>query len=245
MTLLAAFVCLTCTAFTQSTDEEAIKKTIQADHDAFTTHNLDAMKAAWKHDPTTFTTFVSRYNHTTTKGWDSIAAQTERDWKANPTSNFSKLTMENVTIRQNGNTALVDYDAVVMPVNPQPDVFPYTDVIRLHNYETLVKEGDGWKITSRVMTWPESYKGDDHTTETDLNATGYRLLAANKINEAIDVFKLNVKLFPKSHNTYDSLGEAYALAGNKKLAIENYEKALKLNPKSESAPAALAKLKGK
>ena len=44
-------------------------------------------------------------------------------------------------------------------------------------------------------------------------------------------------------NTYDSLGEAYMMAGNKKLAIENYEKSIKLNPKSESGKAALAKLK--
>jgi TolA-binding protein len=41
------------------------------------------------------------------------------------------------------------------------------------------------------------------------------------------------------------LGEAYALAGNKKAAIENYEKSVKLNPKSTSGPEALAKLKQK
>ena len=52
-------------------------------------------------------------------------------------------------------------------------------------------------------------------------------------------------MFPDSWNVYDSLGEAYAAAGNKKEAIENYEKSIKLNPKSESGIAVLAKLKQK
>src|SRR5438034_420044 len=34
-------------------------------------------------------------------------------------------------------------------------------------------------------------------------------------------------------NTYDSLGEAYGVAGEKDLAIKNYEKSIELNPKNE------------
>jgi tetratricopeptide (TPR) repeat protein len=81
--------------------------------------------------------------------------------------------------------------------------------------------------------------------EGDMNDTGYKLLAEKKFNEAIEVFKLNVKLYPNAWNTYDSLGEAYALAGNKKMAIENYEKSLKLNPKNDNGKEFLAKLKAK
>jgi tetratricopeptide (TPR) repeat protein len=42
---------------------------------------------------------------------------------------------------------------------------------------------------------------------------------------------------------YDSLGEAYAAAGKKELAIENYEKSLELDPKNENAKDRLKKLK--
>lgn len=42
---------------------------------------------------------------------------------------------------------------------------------------------------------------------------------------------------------YDSLGEAYAAAGRKDLAIQNYEKSLQLNPKNDTGKAALEKLK--
>jgi tetratricopeptide (TPR) repeat protein len=71
------------------------------------------------------------------------------------------------------------------------------------------------------------------------------LLADKKINDAIEVFKLNIKLHPDSWNTYDSMGEAYAIAGNKALAIENYETSIKMNSKNESGKTALAKLKNK
>lgn len=80
--------------------------------------------------------------------------------------------------------------------------------------------------------------------ENNLNEIGYKYLKINKLNEAIEILKLNVKLYPGSWNPYDSLGEAYALAGNKELAIQNYQKSLELNPKNESAINTLKKLKG-
>lgn len=63
------------------------------------------------------------------------------------------------------------------------------------------------------------------------------------MKEAIEVFKLNVEAFPQSFNVYDSLGEAFAAAGEQELAVKNYEKSLELNPKSQSGIDALKKLK--
>jgi tetratricopeptide (TPR) repeat protein len=54
-----------------------------------------------------------------------------------------------------------------------------------------------------------------------LNALGYDALRSGKIEEAIRLFQRNVQEFPESGNVYDSLGEAYAAAGKKELAIEN------------------------
>ena len=81
--------------------------------------------------------------------------------------------------------------------------------------------------------------------ERNLNSTGYLLLEAGKPKDAIEVLRVNVTLFPASWNAYDSLGEAYAAAGQKDLAIQNYEKSLQLNPKNEDGKAALAKLRGR
>jgi tetratricopeptide (TPR) repeat protein len=63
-------------------------------------------------------------------------------------------------------------------------------------------------------------------TEADINAYGYQLLGAGKTDEAIATFQKNVKDHPASWNTYDSLAEAYDRKGDKKLAAENYRKAL-------------------
>lgn len=62
-------------------------------------------------------------------------------------------------------------------------------------------------------------------TEPDMNAYGYQLLGAGKVDSAIVVFRKNVKDYPKSWNAYDSLGEAYATKGDKRRAIEQYTKA--------------------
>ena len=63
-------------------------------------------------------------------------------------------------------------------------------------------------------------------TEADMNTYGYLLMGQGKLDSALVVFRNNVKAHPKSWNAYDSLAEAYAGKGEKKLAVENYEKAL-------------------
>jgi tetratricopeptide (TPR) repeat protein len=62
------------------------------------------------------------------------------------------------------------------------------------------------------------------------NLYGYHLLKEKKYDEAIKIFKMNAGIYPENFNPWDSLGETYLLKGDKKLALEHYEKALKMNP---------------
>ena len=214
--------------------------------DAFGSGNLEARKAAWQHNAKASTTFISHDGYFTVKSWDSLSKMMDQDVKQNPNPGAAaKVKLENFSIRANGDIAFADYDRVITPSTDQSAIFPYTGVVRFHDYEMLVKENGQWKTNTRIVISPESYNTNNHTAEVDLNTAGYDLLTAKKINEAIEVFKLNVKLFPDSWNTYDSLGEAYAAAGNTKEAIANYEKSIQLNPKSDSGKEALAKLKQK
>jgi predicted Zn-dependent protease len=68
------------------------------------------------------------------------------------------------------------------------------------------------------------------STENELNNYGYQLLADKEQDKAIEVLTLNTQRHPTSANTFDSLGEAYALKGDKKNAIINFKKSLALNP---------------
>ncbi len=85
---------------------------------------------------------------------------------------------------------------------------------------------------------PDAYNFE----ESELNNLGYQLLGKNKIQEAIEIFKLNVEQYPDAFNPYDSLGEGYMLAGEKELAIKNYAKSLELNPKNTNAIIMLARI---
>jgi tetratricopeptide (TPR) repeat protein len=78
--------------------------------------------------------------------------------------------------------------------------------------------------------------------ESAVNNWGYELMTDGHLPEAIDIFKLNVKNYPDSGNTYDSLGEAYMKSGQKQLAIDNYKKSLDKDPSNTNARQKLKEL---
>lgn len=78
--------------------------------------------------------------------------------------------------------------------------------------------------------------------ENDFNALGYRLMGNGKIDEAIEVFKLNVDAFPESWNVYDSLAEAYMTKGLNDLAIKYYKRSIELNPENTNAKEIVKRL---
>ena len=67
-------------------------------------------------------------------------------------------------------------------------------------------------------------------TEIEINQYAYQLLADKQQEKAIQMFILNTRRFPQSANAWDSLGEGYALGGDKKNAISCFRKSLTLNP---------------
>jgi CubicO group peptidase (beta-lactamase class C family) len=79
--------------------------------------------------------------------------------------------------------------------------------------------------------------------ETDLNDWAYRMLnGGGKKKEALEIFKLNVMLYPESANVYDSVAEAYEANGERDLAIKNYKRSLELDPGNTNAIQHLKRL---
>jgi len=90
------------------------------------------------------------------------------------------------------------------------------------------------KGCEEIRSAPDIYKKHISNLENMLNRIGYTLLGKDNILSALEVFSLNVELFPNSWNVYDSYGEAFVHAGNRDEAVVNYKKSLKLNPESVS-----------
>lgn len=82
------------------------------------------------------------------------------------------------------------------------------------------------------LSW--KYGKDAQASEALINLTGYTHLQNGDIEEALKVFKENIKRYPNSPNVYDSLGEAYETNGQLNLAKKNYKKAYDLAVEQDS-----------
>jgi len=78
--------------------------------------------------------------------------------------------------------------------------------------------------------------------ESEFNSLGYRLLGEERVDEAVAIFQMAVDLYPESSNVYDSLGEAYMVAGETAPAIWNYRKSLELDAENSNAAEMLRRL---
>lgn len=81
------------------------------------------------------------------------------------------------------------------------------------------------------------------TSMFELNTFGRILYANNKIEEAIEVFKLNTKLFPDQPRAYMSLANTLGISGNSKDAIKVMENAIKSFPDNNDLVKNLENLK--
>jgi tetratricopeptide (TPR) repeat protein len=86
---------------------------------------------------------------------------------------------------------------------------------------------------------------DPSIEESVLNKFGYNYLNKNNFKNAIEIFKINTVLYPKSSNTYDSLADAYLKIKDTTNAIANYKKALSINPENRSSLKSLQQLSPK
>lgn len=88
-------------------------------------------------------------------------------------------------------------------------------------------------IERAVQVYREARQRDPEAAifqEQRLNLIANELSQQNKLREAIELFKLNVETYPKSASALASLGDGYSQAGQKEMAVRQFEKALELLP---------------
>lgn len=79
-------------------------------------------------------------------------------------------------------------------------------------------------------------------SQGQLATVGFQLLRSNRAKDAIEIFKLNVEMFPQAAKPYEHLAEGYVATGEKELAIKNYKRSIELDPKNTSAADALKRV---
>jgi hypothetical protein len=78
--------------------------------------------------------------------------------------------------------------------------------------------------------------------EAVVNRMAYKVLRWGNSDWELELFKLNVALYPESTNVHDSLGDAYAARSELDKAIQCYRKALALDPYAQHSREKLNRL---
>jgi CubicO group peptidase (beta-lactamase class C family) len=111
-------------------------------------------------------------------------------------------------------------------------------------YDLILFQGIDRAIETYKRASKSSSKNKFIFNEDELKSLGYQMINENKLNEAVKLFKLNVEEYPESANAFNNLGEAYMKNGQIDLAIDSYERSLKLNLNNNNAREMLRLLKG-
>lgn len=135
---------------------------------------------------------------------------------------------------------------------------PAEDGVPKHFLSVDFREAKGIAPTLDAFRAEVGRKGFDHAAEIyaamhkenadfkpeegALVGWGDKLTDGSHFPEAIAILALNVSLYPDSSDAYGHLGGAYAKAGKKQQAIDNFKKALGKNPDNEEAKKRLAEL---
>jgi len=98
------------------------------------------------------------------------------------------------------------------------------------------------KALTAFKTIKEKDSLNPNVSERRLNTLAYRFLRNEEYEEAKELFKINMALYPNSSNVYDSMGDLYFSKKDTVNAIIYYKKALAINPENRSSKARLSRL---
>jgi imidazolonepropionase-like amidohydrolase len=104
--------------------------------------------------------------------------------------------------------------------------------------ERIADEKDTKTLEATLRQIRSRLPNSNAVSEAAINTLGYQLFRKQKTAQAIAVLRLNTQEFPKSANTWDSLGEVLLKSGDVSGGVANYKKALEVDPNYPNAAAA-------
>lgn len=131
-----------------------------------------------------------------------------------------------------------DYDHGAVPLITEYDAFRF-----IFDFYELKTEAQDFsdpesdfigKIINHHIILSKEFKTEMKPSEEAINGLGHYFISIKHFEKAEEFLKLNVTNYPKSFNAYESLGDFYAVTGEKEKAIENYKSSIALNKDSLS-----------
>jgi tetratricopeptide (TPR) repeat protein len=128
------------------------------------------------------------------------------------------------------------YISIISEDNPDQITYNYLKVADSFKTPSMyLKEKNYSKALTGYLEIQKQDSISELFNERDFNRLGYKLLRDKEYENAIEVFKMNVALYPKSSNVYDSLADAFLRYGDSLQAFNNYKKALEYNSGNKRA----------
>lgn len=197
-----------------------------------------------------FTPFLNNYGY----GWaityynlsdeDSVKAILHTGGINGFNTIFVRFVDNNQTIILFNNTGMVPLSSMAREIAKILNGFEFTypKMPAANILIAKIEEEGVDEAVSYIKKLYEEEKDNYQFSESQINSAGYGYLRNDKIDIALEVFKLNIDLFPESFNTYDSYAEALREKGEKEKSIEYYKKSLELNPGNTNGIEMLKKL---
>lgn len=99
---------------------------------------------------------------------------------------------------------------------------------RIPTFRPTLRRGHAAEdLEQQLQDWRSDPQRRWFDVEDDINALGYRLMAADRLVDATEVFELNCRLHPYASNVYDSYGEALLKAGRERAALAAYRESVR------------------
>jgi tetratricopeptide (TPR) repeat protein len=219
--LLFAVLSFPIIALSQDAEKQKIIDVITGELDAWYKKDRAKWTDAIVHSDEMMLTSVSQDGYYRLKGYDSLVAPREEYFKTPVDPNVKRISKTDFKVNIKGSIAIVDFTV-------RGDNFfgPFEG----DQTSLLEKQGKVWRILRQSTVVKTSYQLREANIESGINIQGMRLLELKRFDDAIKVLTLNTELFPKSWNTWDSLGEAYMKKGETQIATGYYKKSIALNP---------------
>ncbi|MEM8528000.1 MAG: hypothetical protein AAGG68_25385 [Bacteroidota bacterium] len=227
------FIALTTFLSAQTADEAAIKKTVEAETNAWLDHDFDALISNWTKTENNSFLIITEGQVLRANNWEEMVTSTKKGMKNNPKVMNYDLSTSNHTFAIHGDHAYVTY----YQERTSPE-----RTVKSHEVRNMLKVNGQWKIESQATT-VDTYHFSEDNARNHMIQTGWMLHQMKEYDRSLIVAKAYTKAFPDSPVGYRGGGSTYMDMGDKQGAIKMLEEGIKRFPENESLKKLLKEAK--